>query len=801
MFDLRVLGVILAVLALGPSVVCGENSELTQISGIYPRLAVTNLGNSECGIGAVVPWAERLWFVTYPASGPRGSDDKLYAFDEHLERTVSSLSIGGTHANRMIHRESAQLIIGPYFIDAKGDVRAISPQQLQGRLTATTRHLSDPANKVYFVTMEEGLYEVDVHTLSVKTLHPDLDARVARVSHLPGDHGKGGYVGQGRLVVSNNAGGGVLAEWTGTGDPGNPESWNTVDRNKYTDVTGPGGIYGAADCDAPLWAIGWDAESLLLNVCDGGSWARFRLPKASFTHDADNGCFTEWPRIREAGGKRMMTMHGMFFDFPTTFSRSNTAGIRPIGTFLKMVVDFVDWNGALVCAANDASKFDNPLSGRPQSNLWFTSENGLRELGPPAAYGGAWRKAQVLANKPSEPFWLGGAGSFSYRAVHLAQDGDATTTFMLQIDERGDGRWSDHVSVTVPPGGYACHLIPPGQTGEWVRVKCDRDVKSATVWFHYGSPGRRAEPEMFTSLASAQVPGDRSEGILLPGDDPEELNLAFAASVVDSQEKVTETGYYTIGGDLKLRRVDKPEAENLLRQKAEPKQEFQVDEASIILVEKTTRYRLPKGPESLCKASASGWRRVIREVVTERSLINVGGTFYELPRSGSGGLAKIRPITTHDRQIFDFASWRGLLVLSGNLLSAAPDEHYVCSDDGKVGLWLGNVDDLWKLGPPRGEGGPWKNTVVKAGQTSDPYLMTGYDRKSIQLTQDGQPEVRMTIEVDVTGENIWHTYRIVAVPAGKTVEYTFPRGYSAHWVRIRADRDCRATAWFIYGET
>lgn len=785
--------------ALCSCAVCGEEAGLTRISGIYPSLAVTNRGNSECGIGAVVPWAGRLWFLTYPASGPRGSDDKLYWLDEDLRRSVAPESVGGTHANRLIHRESNQLVIGPYFIDAKGNVRAISPARMQGRLTATARHLVDPANKVYFITMEEGLHEVDVHSLAVKTLHPDLDARVARVSHLPADHGKGGYVGQGRLVVTNNASGGVLAEWNGKGDPANPESWTTVDRNKYTDVTGPGGIRGAADQEAPLWAVGWDSKSLLLNVCDGGTWTRFRLPKASFTHDSDNGCFTEWPRIREVGGKRMMTMHGMFFDFPTTFSRSNTAGIRPIATYLKMIVDFVDWKGALVCACDDASKFDNPLSGRPQSNLWFTSESGLRELGPPAGYGGVWLRDRAPAETPSEPFWLGGAESFPYRAVHLAQDGDGPATFTLQIDEKGDGRWSDYARVAVPAGGYACRLIPSSQAGQWIRVKTDRDVQSATAWFHYGSPGRRPEPEMFASLAPASVPGDRSEGILLAGEDPEELSLAYAASVVDSQGRVSETGYYTMGGDLKLRRADQPDAEKASRQRGEPKQEFQVDEGSIILVEKSTRYRLPKGPDSLSRPSASGWRRVVREVVTERSLINAGGTIYELPRPGSGGLAKIRPVTTHNRQIFDFTSWRGLLVMSGNLLSAAPDEHYVRSDDGKAGLWLGNVDDLWKLGPPRGEGGPWKDTAVKAGQASDPYLMTGYDRKSVRLSHDAKSEVRMTVEIDVTGQNVWHTYRRVAVPAGKTVEHAFPSGFSAHWVRVKSDRDCRATAWFVYG--
>ena len=33
--------------------------------------------------------------------------------------------MGGTHANRMIHRETNQLLIGPYVIDATGGERGI----------------------------------------------------------------------------------------------------------------------------------------------------------------------------------------------------------------------------------------------------------------------------------------------------------------------------------------------------------------------------------------------------------------------------------------------------------------------------------------------------------------------------------------------------------------------------------------------------------------------------------------------------------------------------------------------------
>ncbi|MFM1903261.1 MAG: hypothetical protein RLZZ440_1161, partial [Planctomycetota bacterium] len=94
------------------------------ISGIHPRLAVSN-AEGECGIGAVVPWADRLWVITYGPHLPRGSSDKLYEIDGDLHVTVRPESIGGTPAARMIHDESRQLLIGPYLIDAQGTVRTV----------------------------------------------------------------------------------------------------------------------------------------------------------------------------------------------------------------------------------------------------------------------------------------------------------------------------------------------------------------------------------------------------------------------------------------------------------------------------------------------------------------------------------------------------------------------------------------------------------------------------------------------------------------------------------------------------
>ena len=91
------------------------------ISGIYPHLAYYN-NEGECGTGAVVPWADRLWVITYGPHLPFGSSDRLYEITPDLLEIVRDESIGGTPANRMIHRESNQLFIGPYAINAQGKV-------------------------------------------------------------------------------------------------------------------------------------------------------------------------------------------------------------------------------------------------------------------------------------------------------------------------------------------------------------------------------------------------------------------------------------------------------------------------------------------------------------------------------------------------------------------------------------------------------------------------------------------------------------------------------------------------------
>lgn len=769
------------------------------ISGIYPHLAVTNHQN-ECGIGAVVPWAGKLWYLTYSPHEPDGSDDRLYELSEDLQPYVRPESIGGTPANRMIHRESSQLSIGPYYIDAEGRVRAISYEVMHGRPTATLRHLTDPANKVYIFGMEGHFYEVDVHTLEVHRLYGDHPA--------VGSHGKGGYTGQGRVVLANNgewgwhghwlkdhsydAPTGALLEWDG-------DEFSVVDRRQFCEVTGPDGIYGSSDAESPIWATGWDRRSVLLKLLDGGKWYTFRLPKASHTYDGGHGWHTEWPRIREvAPDLLLMTMHGMFYDFPKHFSAGATGGLRPICSYLKMVVDFCTWNDHLVFACNDASRMGNPFVNQPSSNLWFGRPEDLRTFGAPAGWGGVWVNDAVKAGEPSDPFLFAG---FPKRVVHLANGGDDPVSFALGLDVDGAGRWEGYRSIEVPAQGYAYHVFPDSVRGEWVRVRTDADCKSASAFFHYLPITHHGldDRELFRSLAPVDGPAARTTGIIRPrGGDLGTLH--FLADRVGADGSCERLDYYEIGPEMQLRRTDDDQAARWLADNAalgEP--DFQVDEASAIVTDEDgARWRLPKSHPAYDEAWPEGWPRGIREVVTERALLNCHGTFYELPRDSSGGMAGMRPICTHNRAIADFCSWRGMLVVAGNLADAEPDGHYFASDDGQVGLWFGNVDDLWRLGKPRGHGGPWKDTAVTAGEPSDPYLMTGFDRKTLELSHDLDEPVEFAVEVDFAATGDWHVYDRIVVPSGEKAVHHFPDGYAAHWVRVRANRNCTATAWFIY---
>lgn len=844
-------------------------------SGIFPSLASFN-SQGECGTGAVVPWAERLWWVTYSPHEPKGSDDKLYSIDSRFRLQIYENSIGGTPANRMIHNESKQLFIGPYVIDTNSNVRSIPYSKMYGRPTGNARHLFDPANKIYLATMEEGIYEVDVKTLDIKELWRDEQLKEGRHANLPGYHGKGFYSGHGRVIYANNGEhgndalskpdipSGVLATWDGEAD-----QWNIVKRNQFTEVTGPNGIYGSNSPETdPIWCVGWDHRSLILATLAKGAdgsdanWHTFRLPKASHAYDGAHGWNTEWPRIRDIGEDTLlMTMHGMFWHFPKTFSSNASAGIKPRSTYLKIVGDFCRWKEHIVLGCDDAAKAEflntrrakGKLAGpaQSQSNLSFLLPEELDSFGTPIGRGAVWMQDSVEANRPSDPFMFSG---FEQRSVHLFHDvRDRNVDFTFEVDVEGNGSWQTLETVTVPAKGYSNRIFAPEQQGTWIRVKTNQDCK-ATVWFEYRSDSERFVPverskndEMQMAKAISSDEANPFRTLLLADDAARQLfseskestskslgayllagDKATGLHVLNVDSKAngnSPTSYYQLSPQFEWKQIDGVEKQTELSKKlAVPNDILQIEGNSILYIDDDRkRYRLPIA-NSVFKSNPRllTLQRVSREVTTERDLFQAAGMFYELPARNAGGFSKIRPIAAHPYFIHDYCSWRGLLVLSGidrkwmsvekgqilkshfggqsktNADYSPHSQHVVISKDLQNAVWLGSVDDLWRLGKPTGKGGPWDRTLVKKDIPSDPYLMTGFDSKSILLSHESKNEVTIRAEIDITGSGLWVESHQWKIPAGKEVNFSFPAGFEAYWIRFISDSETTATVELKY---
>jgi hypothetical protein len=423
--------------------------------------------------------------------------------------------------------------------------------------------------------------------------------------------------------------------------------------------------------------------------------------------------------------------------------------------------------------------------------LWFTDPDLPNRLGPALGRGAVWLRDRVQAGEPSEPYLFAG---YAHRSVFLVHDGDEAVTFRLEVDRRGSDQWETLRTVSVPPREGRWLAFKRSETGAWVRVKAQQDVAKASAVFHYrGKDPRRARAaSLFGGLAEPGEP--KCSGGLLHAGGGEAPRLRFLAR--DAQG---ELGAYELDAGLQLKRSQAPDLADWMRQNlAIPEGVLTADRASVVYTDEQGRWRLPRADGEVDPTGPLGQGRVCREVATERDLFNAYGTFYELPAENAGGFAKIRPITTHHRQIHDFASFRGLLVMSGIADAASAGGHVVRSEDGRCALWVGAVDDLWQFGKVRGVGGPWQDTAVEANAASDPYLMTGYDRKQLTLSHEASRTVGFRVEIDISGDGLWVPYRTFNIKAGQRLAHRFPDAFSAYWVRVVSDASCVATAQFTY---
>jgi hypothetical protein len=208
-------------------------------------------------------------------------------------------------------------------------------------------------------------------------------------------------------------------------------------------------------------------------------------------------------------------------------------------------------------------------------------------------------------------------------------------------------------------------------------------------------------------------------------------------------------------------------------------------------------YRLPRATHTQDHAWTTEWPR-LREVESERWLLDAAGMFYELPAmTYDDRLWGVRPVCSHLRIIGDFCSWNGLLVLAGDQTTPIHDANPVAGQP-QANLCFAKTDDLWQWGKPAGWGGPWWDSPVREGVPSDPCLLAGFEHKCLHVGCDEAGGLAVRVEVDYRGDGRWGEYARLGCGGGGYVHHEFPAGFSGHWLRLVPERDATATAQLFY---
>ena len=98
------------------------------------------------------------------------------------------------------------------------------------------------------------------------------------------------------------------------------------------------------------------------------------------------------------------------------------------------------------------------------------------------------------------------------------------------------------------------------------------------------------------------------------------------------------------------------------------------------------------------------------------------------------------------------------------------------------------------MGARGGGGGPWLRPAVKPGEPSDPYLMTGFDRK--RLTVEASSVTTVTLEIDITGRGTWAKLKNYELKPGEKVTDDLS-AIRAYWLRFVSYAACTASSSMI----
>jgi hypothetical protein len=478
---------------------------MQQAGAGHGRAAVaTATSRSEMGIGAMMPWADRLYFTTYLADYNVGSGGVLAYLDKNGGETVVDTH-NSCHVGRLVHKETNQLCIGEYVIGMDGTVNKVA--LLAGkRVSAWARHMTSPATKAYACSMGASgvsalLWEVDLTTyiatqladmssgLSLTTAHFKAMWTTYSSVDLTGSP----YANTRLLVASNvqakpgdNANSGVLATWDGT-------TFTARDRSSFIEVAGnydPGS-------GAMTFAFGMDHKSpfmMLPSTSLGGTYRKFRFPAG--TNTQDYYITQEWMRLRPVQTERfMLNAYGTWFQVSPWLRSSSAAGVQvygspdlqyplmeAVGRYIDTITDYCVFNGKLAIGTNNQSEQRGywPTAGQAQSCIKFVDMDDIPKR-KPVGKGYIWYKESVTSGTASDPMLMRG---YDKKALHVFNGSASSITITVNLIDYSDVM-PYNTTLTVAAGALGVLQFPDGMQGEWITLTPSATLTPITAWVSY----------------------------------------------------------------------------------------------------------------------------------------------------------------------------------------------------------------------------------------------------------------------------------------------------------------------------
>lgn len=435
---------------------------------------------SEAGIGALMPFADKLYFINYPDENGDGDGLGLWVMDEKLQpELIAETNV--TSAARTTFNN--RLFIGVHVIDSDGNITPITGLPADERPAGYAK-LSGSAY-LWAWMMSGTLYKIDPATLVATIANNGVSSSAGNLNIVGQPHGKaiwGHPTGRYLFVTLNRENpDGRLAVFDTQA-----ETWTTIDtgNNSWIEV---GGSY---DGNGHIFATGHDNLSCLLWMFNGTTYSatpkKYRIPFAS--DQMRFGWQQEWMRIRAVETERyLMDLHGGFFQLSSFVSNgdSYTNGhprVEAVARHLRTVPDFCFWNGYLVLAGNQATpqtanKYPN--AGQPQSGLLLTTLDDIWSWGKPTGAGFWYKNASVSTGVQSD---LMLARGYDRKEVHLLNGTAAAVDVDIRCQMNETTSAFTYTTVTVPAGGHAAVVLPGC---DWAAVRPVGACTDLTAWVVY----------------------------------------------------------------------------------------------------------------------------------------------------------------------------------------------------------------------------------------------------------------------------------------------------------------------------